>query len=295
MSFYEKQKEASELLKNSIDEYCIKKHPPKFRKHLGGSVIGNECSRALWYGFRWAKLVKHDAKKLRMFNRGHREEPVMIDYLRGTGCEVQEGDEFTGNQFRVSHCQGHFGGSLDGKVKLPQTLMSLYDVHAHQLILEMKLLDQKYFLPYLKKPVQEISPRYYDQTCSYGVLSGIDTALFVIGNKSSNKQNEDLAIQIVQLDMERGQFLLDKAASIIYAETPPKGVGARSSDYRCKMCDYSNLCWTVADKDSPKNCRCCNCAGPAEDAQWKCVKYGIIPDDYLLKGCPKFRNICYEL
>jgi hypothetical protein len=291
MSFYEDQKELSEMLKNSIDEYCFRKHPPKFRKHLGGSVIGNECSRALWYGFRWAKLVKHDAKKLRVFNRGHREEPVLIDYLRGIGCEVQEGDVFTGNQFRVSHCQGHFGGSLDGKVVLPEQ----FDKSRTRHILEMKLLDQKYFLPYLKKPVQEISSRYYDQTCVYGVLSGISSALFVVVNKSSNKQNEDLAVQIVQLDMQRGEELLVKAAEVIYAETPPKGVGSRSSDYRCKMCDYSNLCWTVADSDSPKNCRCCNCAEPADDAQWKCVKYGIIPDDFMLKGCSKFRNICYEL
>jgi hypothetical protein len=43
------------------------------REHLGGSQIGRECDRALWYGFRWATAPDFDGRLLRLFDTGHRE------------------------------------------------------------------------------------------------------------------------------------------------------------------------------------------------------------------------------
>ena len=34
------------------------------RAHLGGSSIGRECSRELWYTFRWASSKLHKARIL---------------------------------------------------------------------------------------------------------------------------------------------------------------------------------------------------------------------------------------
>lgn len=61
-----------------------------FRAHLGGSMIGNPCERALYYNFRWAVRPKFDARMLRLFDRGHKEEFRFVAYLRNAGVEVWE-------------------------------------------------------------------------------------------------------------------------------------------------------------------------------------------------------------
>lgn len=60
------------------------------RRHLGGSVLGKKCPRAIWYGFRWAKKVLHKGRMLRLFNRGHREEARFVEWLRSVGVELYE-------------------------------------------------------------------------------------------------------------------------------------------------------------------------------------------------------------
>lgn len=332
MTFYEEQKEISGLIKRSIDDYCESKSTKKFRRHLGGSVIGNECLRALWYGFRWAKVIKHSGQKLRLFNRGHREEEILIDYLRGIGFDVQDfqkkvliyhpesdfywidtkfdggdglAEDVTGHpkheaiakgrglnlspeQFRVSACNGHFGGSLDGIVSAPEGIPLNY-----QMILELKTVNHKYFTPLFKKSVKEVFPAYFAQMCVYGKLIGLRHALFV----AVNKQNDEIYIEIVKLDWNHGEELLKKAEEVITAETPPKKIGKRSSFFKCKMCNYSNLCWGVAESATTiKNCRCCNRAKPVENGQWYCIYHkGIIPEDFFLTACQNYRNITYTL
>lgn len=71
-----------------IDTYCAKKYDGGFRTHLGASLIGHECSRYLWYTFRWVKHVKHSGQQQRLFNRGHREEARFIEWLEGIGFKV---------------------------------------------------------------------------------------------------------------------------------------------------------------------------------------------------------------
>lgn len=66
-------------------------------RRLGASQIGRECERQLWYGFRWATMGEaFDGRMLRLFNRGHREEAVFVEELRGIGCDVRDVDPSTG-------------------------------------------------------------------------------------------------------------------------------------------------------------------------------------------------------
>ena len=45
-----------------------------FREHLGASVIGRECDRALWYEFRWITRAAQGGRMLRLFETGRLEE-----------------------------------------------------------------------------------------------------------------------------------------------------------------------------------------------------------------------------
>lgn len=60
------------------------------RRHLGGSLIGRDCRRELWYSFRWATPIQFKGRMLRLFNRGHKEEFRFVEWLRLIGVEVHE-------------------------------------------------------------------------------------------------------------------------------------------------------------------------------------------------------------
>lgn len=85
------QKIADQLMID-VDNYCDRKWGNEFRKHLGFSLIGDECQRKLWYGFRWCKMPNPEPRVKRLFDRGHKEEDRFIDYLRGIGCTVKPFD-----------------------------------------------------------------------------------------------------------------------------------------------------------------------------------------------------------
>ena len=87
---------------------------PPFRGHLGASVIGRACAREVWYGFRWAKKPAFNGRMLRLFNRGHLEEPRMVALLKMIGVTVHQYDA-RGKQFRIGKgYKGHGGGGMDG-------------------------------------------------------------------------------------------------------------------------------------------------------------------------------------
>jgi hypothetical protein len=60
------------------------------RPHLGASVVGKPCDRAMVYGFRHAVRKKTEGRMLRLFNRGHLEEIRICAWLRMVGMEVRE-------------------------------------------------------------------------------------------------------------------------------------------------------------------------------------------------------------
>ena len=85
-------KKLSYQISNDIDEFCKTSYDDGFRSHLGASMIGRECSRELWYSFRWVKPSSFNGRMLRLFNRGHREEERFIEWLEGIGAKVWADD-----------------------------------------------------------------------------------------------------------------------------------------------------------------------------------------------------------
>jgi hypothetical protein len=99
---------------DAIYQHYKEKRKNEHRPHLGGSQIGNECSRALWYQFRHAWSPNFEGRMLRLFETGDREEDRIVANLRAVGVTVWEKDPETGMQVRFEACGGHFAMSLDG-------------------------------------------------------------------------------------------------------------------------------------------------------------------------------------
>ena len=141
-----------ETIKRIFDNYTAKRKN-EHRPHLGGSQIGNDCARALWYQFRWAWTPKFEGRMLRLFETGDREEDRIVRNLRDIGVTIWDKDPETGKQIRFEACGGHFALSLDGvgegfaESKEPHTL-------------EFKTMNTKTFRALTNKGLEEVKPIY---------------------------------------------------------------------------------------------------------------------------------------
>lgn len=233
------------------------------RAHLGGSVVGDECSKKLWFVFRWAANAKHPARILRLFARGAREEFVFNDLLRDAGIQVWEVDEDTGKQWRVEAVGGHLGGSLDG------VLRGLVEAPEEVHVSEQKTHNDKSFRNVSSRGVKESKPEHYAQMQVYMHLMGIDWALY----QAVNKNDDALYFERVPRDEGFAKSLLKKAERIITSDVPPEGISSDPAFFKCKWCDMSEVCHSTTVPQA--TCRTCCFATPEldGDARWSCQKH----------------------
>ena len=231
-----------------------------FRSHLGASLIGKECERALWYDFRWTTKAKFPGRVLRLFETGHLAEERLVQNLRRTGATVLEVDPETGRQFRVQAHGGHFGGSLDG------VALNLLEAPKTWHVLEFKTHSAKSFADLAAKRVRQSKPQHFAQMQIYMSLTGLTRALYV----AVNKDNDDLYIERVELDTVVSARLLEKAQRVIFAATPLPRISEDPSWYQCRLCDHAEVCH--GKQAAEINCRTCLHATPI-DGGWHCARH----------------------
>lgn len=275
-----------------VDAFCSDEYDDGFRTHLGCSSIGKECSRELWYDFRWISRKKFDGRMQRLFQRGHREEEHAIKYLEGIGCTVWAFDPEKDpelpkekRQITVSAHNGHFGGSVDAVIKLPER----YGIDEPLLLSVKTSATGGLFTGYSNKGLQQHKPVYFAQECSYGKLMGIKYALFYVANKN----DDDVYFEIVSLSEDVGETMINKAEVIIMSNRPPEKISMNPTFQACAYCDKKGVCHS-GDK-AEKNCRSCKHASPVENKEWFCAKHnGNIPKDFISKGCDHWFSIISE-
>ncbi len=266
-----------------IDKAAQEMHDDGPRKHLGASIIGDVCSRKLWYSFRWIDYKVHDGRQLRLFNRGHLEESRFVGWLRHAGYTVFDTDPATGQQWRISGVGGHFGGSMDGQVILPEKYG-----YSKKLLLEFKTNGTGAgFNKLLTDGCAIAKPQHFDQQCVYGYQEGIEYSLYL----NVCKNDDNIHSEIVKLDLRRGEELEKKAALIILAFEPPARISENPAYFACKYCDFAETCHF--GKKALVNCRSCKYAEPQENKVWFCHKYNapIPTDEDIKRGCGLWESI----
>lgn len=297
-------KALSKRILEDINEYCIETYDDGFRWHLGASLIGQECLRAAWYGFRWAgemtfagatpeeRRANH-ARMQRLFQRGHLEEFRFVEYLRGTGWQIFEYDnsqppkeDGSYPQFRVSGFGGHFGGSLDG-IGIPPARYNLPEGTAF--LLEFKTNGTGAGYNKLKESGVTIAKaQHFAQMSTYGSdpKYRLEYGLY----NAVNKNDDDLHIEIVKLDWKLGDQMRSRAERIITSQEPPARLSDNPTFFKCKYCDFYKQCHENAPV--AKNCRSCKFAQPIDGGEWKCNKVEqIIPRDFVPQGCNEWRSV----
>lgn len=245
-----------------------------FRDHLGASIIGKECERALWYDFRWVTRGAFSGRMLRLFETGNREEDRLVRDLRRTGATVLDSDPETGRQWRVESHGGHFGGSMDavalGLLEAPRTWH----------VVEFKTHGVKSFTPLKKDGVQKSKPQHWAQMQVYMHLAGLTRAMYV----AVCKDTDEIYIERVRADPVESERFLVKARRVIDAARPPARISHDPSWWQCRLCDHHDHCH--GGRIAETNCRTCLHSTPV-DGGWHCARWnGPLGSREQRRGCP---------
>jgi len=280
----------SRKLLYDIDDFAIKTYGDDKRWHLGASIIGHDCSRFLWYTFRWCfkeefngsnDEEKHSnaGRMQRLWNRGHREEDRYVEFLKGIGAQVWTVDPQTGKQFKMSSVHGHYGGSMDGVIVLPQ----LYNI-TEPMLGEFKTNNTgKNFNDLLEGGVNATKPQHYIQMSCYGQKYNLRYCAYF----NTNKNDDDLYIEIVKLNFNLATQMEAKAEKIITSQTPPPKLSENPTYWKCVYCPAKLVCHQ--NKKPESNCRACIHASPSINAEWHCNHWkALIPRDVVPVGCPQY-------
>jgi hypothetical protein len=270
----------AEQIKLDIDVFvCAKEmlETTGFREHLGASVIGHSCNRYIWYHFHWFKPERFVGRLLRLFNRGHDEEPRIRYLLQGIGFEFYQTEN--GKQTRISDIEGHFGGSSDDIAR------------CSRLGLDWSLIEYKTsgtgagFNKLSEVGVAGAKERHFIQMSIYGYKLGLRYAVYI----TVNKNDDDLYVEIVELDWELAKREIEKAQELIILNNPPKRISEKRNYYICNQCPMQSICHDGDTFAVSHNCRSCKNSKPIENAQWFCSHWNTtIPTEAVIKGCTEW-------
>ncbi len=250
-----------EDLLNRIDVKIVEEHEKEERRgYLGISSLGDPCDRALWLNFHWAHFEKFDARKLRLFARGHEEEARFIKWLKPICEELLELNPKTGKQWKVLAHNDIMSGHMDGVCKIDGVWYLLeFKTHGDKSFNELKKL----------KSVRAAKPVHFSQMQQYMHLAKLKQAIYF----GINKNTDEIYIEIVPydgdyaiIDYHRGlDCILDRdgTASVRISES--------SSWWQCNMCSKKPVC--KGGKLPERNCRTCRHSVACVKDVWVCEKF----------------------
>ena len=272
---------AQSIVDRIYDQYERANDEPS-RGYLGMSGFGQDCNRALWYGFRWAvDKERFSGRMLRLFQTGHREEARMIDDLKAIGITIEERDPTTGEQWSLRDATGHIRGHMDGvAVEIPGV---------GEAVLEFKTHNETSFKSLVSNGVKSSKPGHLRQLMLYMHFSKIPRALYL----AHNKNTDELHCEMIDYDPAMGAALEARGLKIIRAQNPPPRLHEDPTSkgaYVCKMCPALSACHK--GQFAKRTCRTCLHSTPVSDGEWHCAKYDTAPDvDFQRNGCASHRYI----
>lgn len=248
-------------------------HPQFKRDYLGMSVLGHECTRYLWLAFRWTFTETITDRQRRLFGRGHREEPAIIENLERIGVEISgQQEEFTDG---FGHIKGHCDGFADNVPEAPKT----------RHLLELKTMNESNFKDVCKKGVRESKPGYFGQ-CQVGMKGfKLKRTLFI----AVNKNDDSYYVERIREDKEISDMLMERGKNVVLSELPAPRL-FKSTWYLCKWCGARDVCHF--DKTLDRNCRTCVHIEPAIEGKWNCTLLDCpLSSESQRLGCDQYTSI----
>lgn len=205
------------------------------REYLGASSLGHDCLRKIQLD--WRRPVSHEARTLRIFERGNWWERYCVDLLTAAGFRIVR----SGDRIAFSQLDHRFRGHGDGLIIAGPEVEGV----AYPCLWECKGLGAKGWARLQKDGLGKTYPAYADQVALYQAYFDLteNPAVFT----ACNMDTMEILHLLVPFDAARAQAASDRAVAIITAdahgEVLPR-VGANAEDWRCKMCGHRAECWS---------------------------------------------------
>lgn len=194
------------------------------RDYIGASGIGADCLRQIWYEFKGYEAESVPTKTRRTWAIGRHLESLILDWLSDAGITIVR-------QWADLQADGmaYFKGHLDSVwIKNGKPFA----------IIEIKTAKDASFNVFVKKGLRTWNPQYYAQIQSYMGMSGIHKAYIVV----LNKDNSEIADELVEFDEAFYQTLKNKATMVANANVAPPKINGSPLWYQCKMCKFNKVC-----------------------------------------------------
>lgn len=262
-----------------------KTYQEEARTYLGVSGLGHPCSRALYYEFRWflpPEVIT--ARQKRLFSRGHKEEPIILEDLKAAGVKILS------TQKGATACFGHIGAHLDSE------LIGVPDAPKTPHLGEFKTSATKYFNPLLKsQSVKKSFLSHYCQCQGYMHLFGLTRCLYICVNKEDDRRYYER----IKYDKNFALGLFEKGEEIVMALRIPDRISDDPKYYRCheNFCRFRDLCHfpTMTGVKVNKTCRSCKFAEVHDKGRWKCgnkkTKRKFMKKKAQLKKCKRWDHL----
>jgi hypothetical protein len=237
----DKPQSLAERLNARVDGALVRENDLRpQRDYLGGSRLGDPCSRRLQYEYVKAPKDEgagHSGQSLRIFAVGHALEDLAIAWLRKAGLDLRVRDR-NGEQFSFSVAGGRVQGHVDG------VIVAAPDGIATPALWECKSANAKNWRDIAKRGVTVAKPVYAAQLALYQAYLGLTEApaLFT----AINKDTCELWHEQVPFDGALAQATSDKAVTILRACDAGELLPRHTADpdhFECRFCTWRERCW----------------------------------------------------
>ena len=286
------------------------------RGHLGASQVGNECARAVWYAFRWAKFETPGGRMRRLWNRGHEEEHRLTRWLRAAGAEIRDysqrllyhdgSDSYVCHDWDSADWSHELDDVSEDRVHIERAAargqgpkqwgFTDHDGHFAGSNdgkirwpgvlpegwggVEYKTHNDKSWALLKREGVVKSKPTHFVQMQVYMHYLGLKWCLYV----AVNKNDDHIHYEVVKYMPEVALRYVSVAAAIVRQPSAPKRLSNDPSFFKCKWCSFSGICHYSEQPEV--NCRSCAYATPVAGKDWRCSKFHQdIPARYIEDGC----------
>ena len=258
-----------------IYESYEKREKQHFSRRLGASQIGRPCGREKWYSFRWAKAQHWEGRMLRLFLKGHLEEPIVGSDLKQIGVDWQPVDPETGEQWEFSELGDHFVCKLDGAA------CGFVESPATWHVVEIKTSSEQAFNKVCREGCAKAKPEHMAQMVTGMGLSGMERAMYIVVNKNT----DEIYTERIHYNAKDWKRILQQAKEIIFAVEPPERINESPAHWQCKFCNFASICHDMGGI-AEVNCRTCQFSTPLEEGGWVCEAHRTsISYEEQMAGC----------
>lgn len=240
----------------------------------------SECSRAIWYGFRWASEAEaFSGRMLRLFATGNMEERRILDDLAKLPGVQLESRDANGKQFRAE-IQGYIAVKPDGfALGLPEAKKTRHAI-------ECKSANDKNFDAIKKKGLARGKSEHWIQ-CQLEMLAfGVTRVFYFLVNKNTDEEY----VERIKPDVIACARAVQRLISIAEAPRPPAKIRDDADKPPCLFCRHKPICHDGAAVR--RHCRTCIHVTPKPGGNWRCEWHQIdLTPESQAEGCEHQRFI----